>query len=200
MFGSSQDYSDLENAITQSQQQINDYYNQALGFLSPYQQAGTQALSDFTTGLSPLKTPVTTYNQLVSGYSMSPQAQMEQQASLNQALSVGAATGMQGSGAQEKELAQYSQQITSKDLQNYINNIFKTYGGYMKGTGQIAQMGEKAGTTMGGWGMQTGKSIADLTEQLGQVQAMEKINEENQKWQGIGTLAGLTIGLLVPKK
>jgi len=195
LFGRGGDqYEDLSQATEDAQSQIQEYYEQATSFMQPWQTAGVGGLEAWQAGLEPLAKPQDVYAQLLEGYQLSPQAQFEQQQALEQSIASGAATGMLGSGASAKALADYTQQLSSRDIQNYINNISRIYGGYLGGESGLAGMGEQAAGTMGGWAMGAGQSLADLTQQLGQISAMQ----EAQRQRGaLGAITGAT-GMVAP--
>ena len=114
---------DMQEALQNAQNLTNQYYQQATGYMQPFYNTGQQGLSDYASALGQMSDPTAYMNQLMSGYSMSPQAQMEQQQAIKAANAAAAATGMLGGGAEQKELASTAEQITSRDMQQYLNNL-----------------------------------------------------------------------------
>lgn len=182
-------YSDIIDAIKQAQTQQRGYYQEAVGRLQPYMAAGTRGLEAYERGLAPLATPQQFYKQMLAGYQTSPATQQELQQAEQAARYGGLATGMYGSGAQRKALADVAQQLTARDIGDYAQRMMGIYGMGLAGQQQLAQAGQLAGTQAGQWGMMTGQDIANLQAQIGQA----RYGQDVARQQGLQSL--LSLGL-----
>jgi hypothetical protein len=183
-------YSNMADELGDAQNQITQYLQQATGYMQPFYDAGTQGLSAYQKGLSPLQNPVQLMNQLMGGYTESPYAQFQQQQSITAANAAGAASGMLGSGAEQKELMQQSQAISSKDMQQWLNNIFGIYKGYMGGEKNLMTQGYGAAGQMGNWNMQAGRDVVSLMDAQARAQAAAMKSAGS----GAGGLIGGVVG------
>lgn len=104
--GGMQDY----NQMQQNTQNMGGYLNQ-------YNNAGDYRYSQIN------QSPNDYYNNIMSGYSQSPDAQNAQQQAMRAANAGGAASGMLGSGAYYKGLQQNANDISQRDRQQYYQNV-----------------------------------------------------------------------------
>ena len=175
-------------------------YNNAQGYLNPYAQSGQNAMNQWgqaTGGLganvnsvgpmgqqqwqSAQMSPQQYYQNIMSGYQMSPQAQYAQQVATRAGNSAAAASGMIGSGAFVNGMQRNANQISQGDQQQYFNNVMgsntaqmgalQNYQGqqaqYLQNlqdqarlgygaTSQQAQNAMQNGMTQGQWAMMNG--------------------------------------------
>jgi len=85
--------------------------------LQPYQDGGSYQHGNINQG------PVDYYNQIMGGYQESPQAKYEREQAIRGSNAAGAASGMLGSGAQQKALQQNAADVSSRDQQRYFGNV-----------------------------------------------------------------------------
>lgn len=186
-----------EEALRQAQQMWGQQEKEAIGRLAPYEQAGTAGLSAYQQALSGMDDPTSFYQKMMSGYQQSPLAQ-QQIAQGVQAAQRGAAAGISPTGgAEQKALTQYAQGVSSKDMQDYYNNMMNIYGGYLGGEKGLAGMGQQAATQAGQWGMNYGQGLAGLQESIGQAQAAGKLAQGQtfgNIFGDIGSIFGLGSG------
>lgn len=108
---------------------------------TPYQQAGETGLNNWQNALGKMGDPQGFMNNILSGYEESPWASFTRkygQEGMNNAAS---ASGMLGSGAMMKEAAQYNQDLTSKDMQTYLQSVLGINKDYLGGEAGMAGMG-----------------------------------------------------------
>lgn len=194
--GGEQAAKDMQRALEAAQGNIKDYYGQAIGYMNPYYSAGTNALNQYQSALAGMSDPQAFYQKMMSGYSMSPQAQFQQQQALKASNQAAAAGGTLGGGAQQKALADWTQQLTNRDQQQYLQNMLGIHNQYMGGLQGLEGQGYGAANTMGGWGMDAGKTLADLSSQIGQAQAYGDISKANSRNSLFGGILGIGTGLL----
>lgn len=190
--GGSDASADMEKSLRQAQDLMKQYYGQATGYMQPFYNSGTQALGDYQKALSGMSNPQQFYQQMMQGYNTSPQAQFQQEQAQKASNQAAAAGGTLGGGAQQKSLADYTQQLTSRDQQQYLNNMLGIHGQYMGGLSGLEQQGYGSAGQMGNWAMNTGNELSNLMSQIGQSKAYGDIS----KGTGLsGLLGGLTGGL-----
>lgn len=117
-------------------------YDEANRYLGPYRTGGAEDYQNFrgavnTQGanLAPFagagnwqygqinQSPTDYYNQIMQGYSESPQAKYEQEQAMRAANAGGAASGMIGSGAYQKAIQQNAADVSARDQQRFFQNI-----------------------------------------------------------------------------
>jgi len=197
--GQTQGYTDIKRAIEEAQKKLPGYYEQAQSYLQPYQQAGVGALESYQKGLSRMADPQAFYQQMMSGYETSPQAKFQQKQAIRAANQAAAAGGMLGGGAEQKSLADYAQQLTARDQQQWLQNMTGIFGQYLGGEKGISQMGYGAGEEMGGEDIDLGKNLASLLLKKGMAEYGEDVSKygwisDLLKELGMGTGFGLTGG------
>ncbi len=188
LFGGNQSkaYGQMAEDLGRISPELEKYRQMATGGLQPWQQAGTQALSQYQQALSGMSDPTAYINQIMGSYQESPQAHQQMQSAVEAANAAASASGMLGSGAEQQALAQKAQQLTSADQQQYLQNIMGTQQQYLGGLGGLAGGGQQAATTMGGWDIGTGQNIANIMAQ----QAAARGQQEMAKGSGLSSLLG----------
>ena len=169
---------DIQDAIAKAEQEMQQQYQQgrsdisgalsgAQGGLNPYMQAGVGGLGAYQNALAGMADPQAYYNKIMSGYQESPTAQYQQQQAIKAATSAGTASGTLGSGELGRQMEQQSQQISSQDMQNYLNNVLGINNQYLSGESGLAGMGQQAANQSGQWGMNAGEDLARMASQYG---------------------------------
>lgn len=170
---------------------IGKYYNQAIGFLSPYRQAGQFGLSGEMQGAAEMSDPSAYYNKMMSGFQMSPAQQYAQQQGLGAVSNNAAVSGMLGSPEMAQHLIKYASTDTGNAQQQYLNNLLGIKGQSMNTMGNLANMGYGAASTSGQFGMQAGQEQAELQEALAQMAAAQAQGYNTDLSSGFGALGGL---------
>lgn len=155
---------------------IEGYYDESKQNLSPYMQTGGMA----NTGLQQL------LGGDYSGFYNSPDFKAAMQAGGDMADNSAASRGMLFSGAHQKDLSNYGQQTAAQYLGNYRNFL-----------GGTAGMGLGAATSLGGFGADAGRSIANLLGGAGDARASSLqangMNNANSIG-GLGSMFGSMFG------
>lgn len=120
------------------------YKNEVSGNLSPYMQAGNGAIGNYQNALNKMANPVDFMNSIMGQYQQSPWAKFQTQQGINAANNAASASGMLGSGAEQKELADYAQNISSRDMQQYLQNALGINNQYLGGYGHLMDNGLNA--------------------------------------------------------
>jgi hypothetical protein len=169
-------YSDKMGGIPS---QLQQYLQKALGYMSPYQKTGTNAMSDYFNMLRHGEDSQGMVNNIMGGYSESPSATFQRKQGLADISTGAAARGLLGSGSQARSMMNYGQDLTNQDMQQYLNNILGVRNSTMSGLGQLSRMGEQAAGQMGDWNMQTGDDIANIMAKIAEAQANSQQDSEN---------------------
>jgi hypothetical protein len=118
------------------------YYKQGQGYLSPYQQGGTNAFNDwrsYTGNMGNMlsqygnpadyrwkqinQSPMDYYKNIMNSYSESPEAKYNQEQAQRGGNAAAAASGMMGSGAYASGIQQNANDISQRDRQQYYGNV-----------------------------------------------------------------------------
>ena len=145
---------------------VNQSYNNATGFMNPYNQMGMNEMGQYQSGVNAMSNP-NFYNNLMAGYSQSPQAQLQLQQGNNGINAAAAASGTLGSTPEMQQMSQFNQQVSNGDMQQYANNKLGVYNQFLNGAGNMVGMGQNAAGQMGGWAMDQGSDLAQLYGQQG---------------------------------
>lgn len=137
---------------------IEGYYNDAKGYLSPYMGMGQQAVGGVNQYL----------NGDYSGFYNSPDYKAAMRSGGDMLDNSAASRGMLFSGAHQKDLSNFGQQMAAQYLGNHRNWL----------TG-VAGMGQQAATGLGALGMGAGNNIAQLQSDNG----MNNANKYAQRGQ-----------------
>lgn len=167
---------DMSGIINQGRQALGQQYDQGLGYLNPYMQAGQNAMGGYQNFLNQYGDPTHMYNDIMSHYSMSPGAQFQMQQGTQAANAAAAANGMLGSGAEQKALMQYGQGIANQDQQQYLNNILGMGNTYLNGMGNLMGQGFGAANAANQNRMGYGNALGQLYGGQAQAQAYGQQN------------------------
>ena len=137
-------------AAQQGIDKIQGFYDEAKGYMQPYMNTGIIA----NNGLAQL------LGGDYSGFYNSPDYKAAMQSGGDMLDNSAASRGMLFSGAHQKDLSNFGQQMAAQYLGNYRNFL-----------GGTAGMGLNASSTLGGFGADAGNSIANLLGQGGSARA-----------------------------
>jgi hypothetical protein len=183
LFGGGQDpYKDASN-------QYKKYADQAASYQQPFYNAGTAAIPQYQSWLSSMSDPSAYINNLMGGYSQSPWSQYEQQQAMNAANNMGSASGLTGSTPLQLQAQQNASNISSQDMQKWLNNVLGI--NQMYGQGQQYLIGS---------GQQSANSLSKIYEELARQMGMSAYGQaafQNQNASNmIGGLADIGLSFL----
>lgn len=185
----------LREALQQAEAQERADTQQGLGLLSPFQQAGVGAIPQLQALFG--QDPTDIINKIMGQFQESP-AQQFQSERANQALqNQMAAAGLSGSGEAAQRSGQLAQQLASQGQQQFLQDVLGQRQQQISGLegffgGGLSAAGQGAGL-LG----QEGRSLTDLTGQIGAAQAAGTIGQGRERaglFGGIGSLLGLGAG------
>jgi hypothetical protein len=181
-------YQGYGNAGNTMQNASNSYQN----MISPYISAGSNALGPYQSIINQMSNPGQYISQLMQGYTMTPQAQYALQQGERAANAGGAATGMAGSGAEQRELQRLGQNITQQDQQQYLQNRLGVLQQSLGGMNNLIGMGEKGANKFGSTEAKMADAMAQ--NQIGESEAQQggKNNAIDTGFNAIGNMPGLS--------
>jgi hypothetical protein len=159
--------------------QFQKYFKQAQGFQNPFWMAGVGALPQMQQYLAGMKDPSGFINKQMGKYKESPYAKYEQEQGLRAAQNMGSASGLTGSTPLTQFAQQQAQDISSQDMNTWLQNVL----------GVNTQYGQGLQGLIGG-GQQAANSISDLLSKLGQLMGQGAYGAGAGKQQDTSNLIG----------
>ena len=191
----------LESRETQGRTDITGGLSTAQGYSQPYTQAGTSALQSYmgALGLGGSQANLSA----IKSFQTSPGYQFALNEGLKGIQRQGAATGLTGSGAQQKELMKYSQGLANQQYGDWENQLKALTGIGQTSAESSAGREMQAGTNLANQGQYYGGQLSNLFQNMGSAEsnailsqmAMEGKNYESLLGLGGSVLGGLTTGL-----
>lgn len=128
--------------------QYSKYFNQAKGYQDPFYNAGKNALDPYQARLNQMADPQAYFNSIMGGYNESPYAKYQQQQGMNASTNAASASGLTGSTPFQLQAQQNAQNISSKDMDKYFQDIMGINTDYMSGLNNLIGGGEHSADTM----------------------------------------------------
>jgi len=166
------------------QNTMQNMINQGSAGFNPYIQAGHAAINPFRQSLNQFKDPQAYMRNILGGYQESPYAKFQTQEGLDAATNAASAMGMTGSGVHQKAAADYARNISSQDMQQYLQNALGIQGGYLSGLQGLM-----------GLGMQGANGVAGLYQQGMNGMATAAQNQTQGQQQDWSSILGGALGL-----
>jgi hypothetical protein len=144
-FSPEKGYEAAENAAKQG-------WQEAQGFQKPYLEKGLEQYPLLQKYIQQLSNPQQMQNEWAQGYQSSPYAQRMLEMNKGQGLDAASAMGLMGSSGALQNIQQGAGDITSKDRQQYLNDLMQKYmsgiglssGIYNTGAGTAGNLGNQA--------------------------------------------------------
>lgn len=158
-----------------AKKEFQKYFNQGIGYQSPYQQAGLNQQNILTGAENNLLDPSKMLANWINNYKESPTAQKATQNATESGLDAASAMGLSGSSTAVNNIQNSASDIMNKDESTYISNLMKQY---MSGVGigeNIYGKGANAAQRMGYESMKEGEDMGKAA-----------FGEENSKGQLLG--------------
>lgn len=202
LFGGGQQkgFEDLAGQLQQGQQAQRDALQQALGFLQPFQQAGTGALGQFQQQLGQMQDPTQFLNQLLQGFAPSQEQQQQTQASLTAAQNALQSQGLGGSGVGARALGEIGQQAQGAGQQQFLQNVLGIQGQEMGGLQNLMGLGAGAGQQAANLAFGTGQGLAGGFGNIGKAQLGADISGASGLSNLLGSIGGVLGGTDIGQK
>ncbi len=128
--------------------QYQQYTNRAQSAQNPFLQAGTGAIGNYQNWLQGQQNPSQFINNLMNQYQMSPWARYQQQQAMRTANNIGSATGLTGSTPLQLQAQQNAANISSQDMNNWIQNVLGINTQYGQGEQNLIGGGQGAANAL----------------------------------------------------
>lgn len=183
-------FTDPSKPYNQASDVLNQYYQQAQGYQNPFLNMGRGAIPQYQQWLQGQQNPSGFINNLMGQYQESPYAKFQQQQGLRAAQNMGSASGLTGSTPLMQFAQQNAQNISSQDMNQWLQNVLGINTQY--GAGLQNELG---------YGQNAANSLSNMASQFGGAQAGlqfggEYANQQNRgnMFGGIGDLAEKGLG------
>lgn len=138
-------------------------YQNAVDWVSPYEQAGQSALA----GLQGIAGKPIDRNQLLAGYFQSPEYKMMSDQARYQSLNAAEATGGLGSTATSNQLASIAPMLGQNYLSDMTNQQQNMYAQLLG----LSGLGAESANALGNYAIGQGNTMAGMYQQKGQIMA-----------------------------
>lgn len=138
-------------------------YQNAVNWVSPYEQAGQSALA----GLQGIAGKPIDRNQLLAGYFQSPEYKMMADQARYQSLNAAEATGGLGSTATSNQLASIAPMLGQNYLSDMTNQQQNMYAQLLG----LSGLGAESANALGNYAIGQGNTMAGMYQQKGQIMA-----------------------------
>ncbi len=138
-------------------------YQNAVDWVSPYEQAGQSALA----GLQGIAGKPIDRNQLLAGYFQSPEYKMMADQARYQSLNAAEATGGLGSTATSNQLASIAPMLGQNFLSDMTNQQQNMYAQLLG----LSGLGAESANALGNYAIGQGNTMAGMYQQKGQIMA-----------------------------
>lgn len=166
---------------------MQEYYNQAQGYMMPYMQQGQQAYQPMSNAMNRLLNPQDLQNEWIQGYQTSPYANALANEAQQSGLSAASSMGLLGSSPALQALQAGTSRIVAQDRDNYLNNLMQKY---MTGA-QMAQGLYGQGSQMASM---LGQNAMNQGQMLGQMAYGKQASRSNMLGGLLGAGAGALMG------
>ena len=141
-----------EEGYEAAAKKMQQFWQQAMGFQQPYNQAGLGQLPTLTSAEGALLNPAALLKQWMGQYEMSPYAQKSLGNAKEAGLDAASTMGLMGSSSALGNIQQSASDIMNADRQNFLNDLMQKYMTgigigqdiYGRGAGMAAELGKEA--------------------------------------------------------
>lgn len=128
--------------------ELDRYLPQAQGYQNPFYQAGVGAIPQFQQWLGGMQDPSQFINKMMGQYQESPWAKYEQDQAVRAGQNMGSGTGLTGSSALAQAMQQNAANISSQDMQNWLERVLGVNTQYGAGLGGMIGQGQGAANSL----------------------------------------------------
>lgn len=128
--------------------QFEKYFGRAGQYQNPFYNAGTGAIPQYQEWLQGMKNPSGFINNLMGGYQESPFAKFQQQQGVRAAQNIGSASGLTGSTPLTQFAQQNAQNISSQDMDQWLQHVLGINSQYGQGLGNLMSGGQGAANNL----------------------------------------------------
>jgi hypothetical protein len=174
-----------EKGYDKAERAMQEYWQKALGYMQPYNQAGIDQISKLTDAQGRLLDPVSLQNEWSQAYQTSPEAQDLMERSRKIGEMEASSMGLAGSGAALENIQRTGSSIVAQDRQNFLNDLMKKYMTAIGIGTDIYGAGANMGANMGRGALSMGANIGEM-----------EFGKQNAPGKRLGDIIGMTAPLL----
>lgn len=120
------------------------YYEGAKEFQNPFVKQGQEASGKFNSWLDNMQNPTEFINKIMGSYSQSPWAKNLESSAVRAGTNAASASGLTGSTPFAQQLQQTGANISSQDMQNFLQNVLGINSAYGAGENMQVERGQHA--------------------------------------------------------
>lgn len=159
--------------------QYQNWANKAQGVQNPFLQAGTNAIGNYQNWLQGQQNPSQFINGLMGQYQESPWAKYQQQQAMRIANNMGSASGLTGSTPLQLQGQQNASNISSQDMNQWLQNVLGINTQYGNGQQNLMQGGQNSANALTNlYGTEAGD--------MGKLAYQQNQGNQNDFWNMIG--------------
>ncbi|MDP4145633.1 MAG: hypothetical protein Q8936_14295 [Bacillota bacterium] len=155
-------FSDASAPYKKATNEYEDYLNRAQQPQNPFFNAGKQALPQYQDWLKKMQNPSGFINNLMGQYQESPSAHFQQQQGIRAAQNLGSASGLTGSTPLQMQAQQNAQNISSGDMNQWLQNVLGINTQYGAGQQGLVNQGQSAANILSQLLSNAGGDLAGL--------------------------------------
>lgn len=167
-------------------QQMQNYYNQGMGYQMPFMQQGQSAYGNLSEAMKNLLDPQALQSKWMESYDTSPEAKQLMEQAQAQGMDAASSMGLLGSSSAISGIQKKASDISSADRQQYLNDLMQKY---MAGAGLAQNIYGTGAQTAG----QMGQNAMTMGQNMGQM-AYGKQNAGGGLFGGLLGLGGSILG------
>jgi hypothetical protein len=141
--------------------QYSKYLDKGTEAQNPFYKAGTGAIGNYQDWLGGMKDPSGFINHLMGQYQQSPWANFQQQQSTRAAQNLGSATGLTGSTPLQMQAQQNASNISSEDMQKWLQNVLGVNTQYGAGQKGLIDTGANSANSLSNMYSDYGKNFGE---------------------------------------
>jgi hypothetical protein len=184
VLGAANSFAHPEKGYQKGQEQLDKYYQQAQGYLQPYNQYGQNAYSGYSGAMNKLLDPTALEAEWINSYNESPSAKNAEAMAQEHGLDAASSMGLMGSNTALNAIQGGTTQIAMDDRQNYLNDLMQKY-----------TLGTNIGGNIYGTGAQSAGAMSNNAMNMGQGSAQLGYGQQNARGDLFGKLLGTGAGL-----
>lgn len=142
-------------------EQYKQYGQQAIGAQNPFYNAGIGAMGDYKGMLDKMSHPDEFINNLMGQYQESPFAKYQQSQGMRAAKNIGSSSGLTGSTPLMNMAQQNAQNISSGDMNSWLQNALGVNKEALGGYGNMMGMGQHSADQMSSIFENMGKNMGE---------------------------------------
>jgi len=166
--------------------EYSDWLQKAQNAQNPFYNAGVGALGNYQDWLKGMQNPTDFINNMMKNYTQSPFAKYQQDQSIRAGQNAASASGLTGSTPFAQQLQQNAQNISSQDMNTWLQNVLGVNRQYGQGEQNLITGGQGAAN-----------QLANIFGQRGEAAYGARAGENQDFWNILGGGANIISSLFL---